>query len=39
MDNIMGFLAKKVFQIDGFTLTVLGVVVLVVVLWFVFARK
>lgn len=39
MADIKGFLAKKVFQIDGFTLTVLGLVILVVVLFLVFGKR
>lgn len=37
--TLQDFLAKKLFTIDGFTLTVFGLALLVLVIWLLFLRK
>lgn len=38
MDNIKTFFATQIFAVDGFKLTV-GVVVIIVLIWYFFLRK
>jgi hypothetical protein len=37
--DIQGFFGKTLFKVDGLTFSILGVLVILIVLWFLFLRK